>query len=258
MKKKGFSLIELVIAISIMTIIVGVALPAFSSGVRRQKVLRELQELNDIKESVENYFADTSAFPTAINDLLQNDQGLTGWAGPYYSPRLPSHGSGQTSPTVDEWRSPYAVGLSGSSTCTVTSPGPNKALGNQDDITVTVDVTFIRRRQTLDELAIINSAILSYNKVYLSSEPLLPDWNGIQIQLVNKGYLPAGASDLATDGWGSAYVPDPSGVAPVLKVRSTMISGSGQSGSGSSSSGGGSSGGGPSGKGNGKSGGNKK
>jgi len=223
MDKRGFSLIELVIAISIMTIIMGITLPVMSSEVTRQKIRKEIEELNRIKEGVENFFQDNFAFPDDITDLLEDSGDFYNWAGPYYNPGLSIFGSGDADPTKDEWKQDYRITLVDSSNFTVESPGSDREFDSDDDLVAAVDVTFIRREKTLEELAILNSAVLSYNSVYIGSDPLLPDWMYIHQKLVDKGYLPQGDSTYERDGWEEFYQPDPAGAVPVVRVRSVMI-----------------------------------
>lgn len=233
MSRSGFSLIELIVSLSIMTILVGFSVPVIATEVKRQKVKAEKKELNAIKTAIVEYFDDTFAFPSSLDELITNGDGLSGWAGPYYSPSLSLYGSGGSSPTEDEWGTTYTMVAGGVSSRVVTSSGSDHAFGTGDDISVTADVTPVRRKITAEELDVINSAITSYNVTYMKSNPLLPDWTSILARLKATGYLPNGDTTYEKDGWDLPYVADPVGVTPVVRVSSTMFTG----GSGGSSTG---------------------
>ncbi len=222
-RKNGFSLIELVIAMSIIVILVGTITPALTSEVKRQKAKKEAGELNTIQEAVENYFSDTSQFPTGILDLMAEKSQLQGWAGPYYSPGVSLFSSGRTKPEQDEWGRDYVAKATGDSTYLVCSAGPDAVQDTKDDISITVDVTHIRRGKTLEELEVINSAILKYNKVYAETDPLLADWNYIHGKLIYYNLLPSGGKAYEKDGWDLPYEPDPLGVTPVVKITSSKL-----------------------------------
>jgi type II secretory pathway pseudopilin PulG len=216
-------LIELVIAVSIMVVIMGIALPAISSETRRQKTREEIKELNSIKEAVENFFQDNFEFPDEIGDLLEDTGDFPSWAGPYYSPGLSMFGTGTSNPRKDAWNVDYRITAGGFSTFSVESAGPDREFDTDDDLVAAIDVSFIRRETTLEELDVINNAIRFYNSVYIGSDPLLPDWVYIHQKLVEKGYIPAGDSTYERDGWDEFYVPDPAGAVPVVRVKSIVI-----------------------------------
>lgn len=234
----GFSLMELIVSLSIMTILVGFTVPVIATEVKRQKIKAEKSELNAIKNAIEDYFEDTVTFPSALGELVTNGDGVSGWAGPYYNPSLSLYASGGSAATEDEWGSTYGLTAPSTSSRVVTSPGADKASGTGDDISVTVDVTSIRRKITATELDVINNAITLYNSKYQSSSPLLANYTYILSRLQATSYLPNGDTTYEKDGWNLPYVADPIGVTPVVRVTSSMFSGSsGSSGSSSSSKG---------------------
>jgi prepilin-type N-terminal cleavage/methylation domain-containing protein len=223
MGKRGFSLIEMIMVLSIMTVIAGLALPVMFTQVNRAKITREKGELAAIRTAVENHFSDTFAFPKKLESLLENKEKRAGWAGPYYNPGIPMFGSGGgTGSLEDQWSRKYKIGEKGVSVFVVESAGPDGVFSSKDDLSVTVDTTFIRRRVTLAELDAINSAVLSYNKLHIKSDPLPPQWNSLFLKLVAAGFLPAGDSSYKYDGWEKSYLPDPPGVTPVVRVISGM------------------------------------
>lgn len=222
-RNSGFSLLEIIVALAIMTIVVGAAIPVISVSIDRSKKEETRNELNALKTAVEGYFEDLWAFPPDLNNLLQNLSGASGWVGPYISPPLSKHGS--TLPVVDKdaWNEDYRLTFQGISFLEIRSPGPDMSFATTDDIAVEVDVTPIRRQVTLNELAILNAAVQAYNRLNLEIDPLQPSWTLILQKLRTQGFLPAGDTTLENDGWGSPYTPDPPGQAPVVRVGSTNL-----------------------------------
>lgn len=221
--QNGFSLIEIVIAMSIIVILVGTITPALTSQIKREKAKKEAGELNSIHDAVENYFSDTSEFPKGILDLLAEKSELPGWAGPYYTPGLSLFSSGRTKPEQDEWGRDYVTKITGESSYLIRSAGPDAVQDTKDDISITVDVTHVRRNKTMEELDVISSALLKYNKAYAEKDPLLPSWSYIHGKLVSYNLLPSGGKTYENDGWGLPYEPDPPGVTPVVKITSSKL-----------------------------------
>ena len=67
----GFTLIELMIVISIILILLGIAAANYTRSVRsaREAVLRE--DLQELRKSIDNYTLDKQAAPQSLDDLLQ-------------------------------------------------------------------------------------------------------------------------------------------------------------------------------------------
>ena len=56
--KKGFTLIELMIAVAVIGILLGVGLPAYSDYVKRGKLVEGTSTLSDARVKMEQYFQD--------------------------------------------------------------------------------------------------------------------------------------------------------------------------------------------------------
>ena len=57
MKNKGFSLVELIVVIAIMAILVGVAVPVYSSYVEKAQKASDIQMVDEIKHALQVYYA---------------------------------------------------------------------------------------------------------------------------------------------------------------------------------------------------------
>ncbi len=220
-KNAGFSLIELVIVISIMAVLAGVAVPVARTVIDRAARSATLEELAILAEASGELFRDTGTLPEELEDLLR-DPGTAGWAGPYVQatgrdPRTGKHGI-----EVDGWSFDYVLSTRGASVLEITSPGADGVLEELDDHSVTLDVTRIRRERTLEQLAILNGAVAGYNRAWMGSDDLAPPYSAVLSKLVTKGFLPATAP-FSDDGWGDAFVCDPRVGVPVVRVNSRSL-----------------------------------
>ena len=74
MKKrfKGFTLVELVITIGVITILVGVATPQIIGYVNRSKIARVQMELTSLRSALQAYNADWGEYPSSLDALRGN------------------------------------------------------------------------------------------------------------------------------------------------------------------------------------------
>lgn len=71
-KQKGFSLLELMIAMFIMVILISVAVPTYERSVQhaRETVLRE--NLWQMRRAIDQYRADKGKLPQSVDDLVES------------------------------------------------------------------------------------------------------------------------------------------------------------------------------------------
>ncbi len=219
--RAGFTLLELVIAISIMAIIAGAAIPVASMAINSKKARATADELEGLQLAASEYFRDTGELPTAIASLETDPTGVSGWAGPYLQRFSIDPLSGLSQYAVDAWSNAYRVSASGS-LLTISSGALGGVHGDSNDISVTLDVTPIRREQTLKTIALINGVIVKYNETYIATEPLTSNYSNLLQQLVNRNYLPSTAP-FELDAWGDAFTADPATLTPVVRITSTNL-----------------------------------
>ncbi|MCP3917330.1 MAG: prepilin-type N-terminal cleavage/methylation domain-containing protein [bacterium] len=67
-RRAGFSLIELVVVILILTILAGVIVPRLSDRQAAARDARRLSDLRTVRDAIEQYYLDKSAWPAAASD----------------------------------------------------------------------------------------------------------------------------------------------------------------------------------------------
>ena len=67
---RGFTLIELLVTMAIIALLLSLAVPRYFSGLDRAKetVLRE--NLHEIRESIDKFYADRGRYPATLDDLV--------------------------------------------------------------------------------------------------------------------------------------------------------------------------------------------
>lgn len=218
-RQSGFTLIEMIVVIAIMSILVGAAIPITEKVIAYKSRKATREELEFLSLASAEFFRDTNRLPKSIDELIVNPGGK-GWAGPYISGVLTDQITSLTSYHVDAWSRPYQLEIAGD-VLTITSGGEDLALGGED-IDVALDITWIRREKTLEQLKTINQAVTLYNGQYQTTSPLSGKWSTALDALVTKGFLPA-ATGYQNDAWGSEFVGDPAGKSPLVRVVSQTI-----------------------------------
>jgi len=109
---KGFTLIEVIIAILIFAIMVGFFISRTGEGaLRRGEIARISDVVYKVSRGIYDYVNDTGSYPGRLEDLII-DNGTTGWRGPY----IPYSVSGNTI-TVGKSSFSYMPNFSGNTTC---------------------------------------------------------------------------------------------------------------------------------------------
>lgn len=218
-QKSGFSLVELIVVMSIIAMLVGVVTPAFGTMVRSKARTDTTNEMQLLANAALDFYGDVGSHPTDVNQLLVSSG--TGWSGPYLSGTTDDPWSGQSGHRIDGFGTAYRFTRSGVQ-LTITSGGADRTLGSADDLVLVADATPLLRKRTLDRLAVVNTAITQYNSIHLATNPLSGTWSVAYSRLVSSGFLPIGGPE-QYDAWGTAFVGDPVGATPLVRVASTNL-----------------------------------
>ena len=70
-RSRGFTLIELMIVISIILILVSIAVPMYEQSVVRAKEAVLRQDLKTMRDQIDNYTMDKEKAPQALQDLVE-------------------------------------------------------------------------------------------------------------------------------------------------------------------------------------------
>ncbi|MFN3498405.1 MAG: type II secretion system major pseudopilin GspG [Pannonibacter indicus] len=82
----GFSLIEVLVALTILAIIVGIVGPRAAAFLGKSKEKAAGLQIKSIQSSLELYYIDTGNYPSeaaGLAALVTPPSGVRGWAGPY-------------------------------------------------------------------------------------------------------------------------------------------------------------------------------
>ena len=96
-KRKGFTLVELLVVIVILAMLSGIVAPRFFSQIEKAKWDSCRAKMAPIESAIDTFLLNTSYYPNTLDELM-NDPGLTGWTGPYLQ---------KESQLLDPWDNPY-------------------------------------------------------------------------------------------------------------------------------------------------------
>jgi general secretion pathway protein G len=70
--QRGFTLIELIIVVTIIGILAGIAVVQVKNSVRKAKEAALMKNLHDIRTAIDNFYADKQRFPSSLDELVPN------------------------------------------------------------------------------------------------------------------------------------------------------------------------------------------
>ena len=86
MKRKGFSLIELMIVVGVMAVL-ALGIYIFAGGsIDKSRVAKTESVIAKLKSAINNYYSDTGYYPSKTQQLWSNPAGAPNWMGPYVQP----------------------------------------------------------------------------------------------------------------------------------------------------------------------------
>lgn len=74
MTQRGFTLLELMIVLAIMGILITIAQPNLKKSVIRAREVVLLENLFQMREAIDQYYADNGKYPNMLNDLINTQE----------------------------------------------------------------------------------------------------------------------------------------------------------------------------------------
>ncbi len=219
--RHGFTLLELVVVVAILSVLAGASLPvaskAWNSAARRATRAR----LETLAAAALEFCRDTGRPPVSAVELCEPPAGLAGWIGPYLALESVDVSLG-TPAVLDAWSHPILVRAEPEfAFVSCGADGVANANAASDDLVLRVDFTPLRRELTLAELATAQRAIDAWS-TSRPGEPLPRDWRAALRELVRADLL---ADDPAfeRDAWGAPYVADPRTLGGLTRLVSSTL-----------------------------------
>lgn len=69
---KGFTLVELLVVLSILALLLTLAVPKYFTSIEKAKDATLKQDLNTLRESLDKYYADNGKYPNTLDDLIEH------------------------------------------------------------------------------------------------------------------------------------------------------------------------------------------
>jgi general secretion pathway protein G len=70
-KSRGFTLVELLVVLAILSLLLTLALPRYFNGIDRAKDATLRKDLETMRESIDKYYADMGQYPKTLDDLVE-------------------------------------------------------------------------------------------------------------------------------------------------------------------------------------------
>jgi general secretion pathway protein G len=88
-RKKGFTLIEVLLVVVIIGILVGIAIPRLGGRVRQAQIAAAEADVNNIGMALRLYEVDNGTYPSSLQALINKPGNAPNWRGPYLEKGLP-------------------------------------------------------------------------------------------------------------------------------------------------------------------------
>ena len=127
-RREGFTLLELLLVMTILVVLAGIGTVAYNKLGVNQKIKAATFEVDNLKKTCRMYEMQVGRQPRNLQDLVSIPSGVTQaqWGGPYFEDgKLP----------MDPWGNEYSFNYNANlDQLQITSNGPDGAKGTGDDI----------------------------------------------------------------------------------------------------------------------------
>ncbi|HEX68558.1 MAG TPA: prepilin-type N-terminal cleavage/methylation domain-containing protein [bacterium] len=82
-RKKGFTLMELMVVMAIITLLAGILLPNYIKHIEKAKLAKAKADIEELIKAISLYRIDNGAFPSSLSDLTSGTH-------PYLAREIPS------------------------------------------------------------------------------------------------------------------------------------------------------------------------
>jgi general secretion pathway protein G len=72
LKYKGFTLVELLVVLSILALLLTLAVPRYFNSIEKAKDAALKHDLNTLRESLDKYYGDRGQYPKTLEDLVEH------------------------------------------------------------------------------------------------------------------------------------------------------------------------------------------
>jgi general secretion pathway protein G len=128
-KQRGFTLIELMLVLVILSILAAIVVPKFSGRTQQARETAAATQIAAFKTALNMFESDTGGYPRGrggLQDLMVQPRDVQGWHGPYLEDKGVS---------TDPWGHPYVYECPGKhGAFDLYSIGPDGRPGTEDDI----------------------------------------------------------------------------------------------------------------------------